>query len=103
MLTVTIRELRADTALRRTWRSRHRTTDPGVAIDRALGRHFGKRAFFQPDLDVRADGTWYGQVFEDVSAPGEPWAANSLTGRVRVDVRPARIADSAQATAHHPA
>ena len=76
MITVTITDTPENISLE----SRHRTEDPKVAVERAIAKHWGKRAWFRynsalamPDL-----GVWYGHV---VSSQGV-----TLTPQIRIGI-----------------
>ena len=88
MMTVTIFTLGRD---RQTWTSNHRTDDHDEALQRAVQRRWGKRAFFSAEHGLSAShlsrGSQYGQIFTPVSVGN---GSTSLTGRLNVSVERAK-------------
>lgn len=76
-----------DTSTRSVLMSRHRTDDPGEAQERAIEKHYGRAAFFNPDRDL---GLSYGQIFRNVRS-SDGWSATAVTGRVRIEVESAGV------------
>jgi hypothetical protein len=80
MLHVEIRETGGE---RRRWVSRHQTTNPTLAVNRAINKHFGSAAFFRRSETLRpTDRTMYGQIFRQISRA--PFSATAITDAVAV-------------------
>ena len=82
MITITMTECKSNGA---TFVSRHNTTDPAIAVARAVARAWGRGAYFVRDggISVGTDprqGSQYGQVMESARGGG----SNAITGRIRI-------------------
>ena len=71
----------------KTWETVVVEQDKMTAIEKAVVKLFGKRAFFQQDNGLSSIGR-YGQIFRSVPNTGSGWRANSVTGRIFVSVEP---------------
>lgn len=83
MFTVTI----TDQSNNQKHQSRHRGADSWQAVDKAVKKRWGKRAWFHRDNGISVgafptEGTQYGQVCEPIKS--NPGVHNCITGRVSV-------------------
>lgn len=78
MIEVTIKECYGE---HRSHTSNHRTTDPAVAIERAVRRHYGNGSFFREEHGLPG----YGQIWRRIRR--QSTAYTSETGRVRVETK----------------
>jgi len=60
------------------WISNHNTSDPNIAIERAIKKHFGQTGYFQQNNELTTDShNRYGQI----------WQHGSLTTRMHIRIK----------------
>ena len=63
------------------WFSVHRTDDLDEAFNRAVAKHWGKRAWFLKDQGTSGESRWFGQIFKPLSQTGN----YAVTGKIMID------------------
>lgn len=83
MITVTI----TDTPENINLVSNHRTEDPKIAVDRAIAKHWGKKAWFRYNsaLAMQDLGVWYGHVVSSQGVTLTPHVSIGLAEEVSED------------------